>query len=189
MTDVAKPSRLLNPQDCVLLVVDIQQKFANVLDDWARLVERTGILVEACTQLNIPILVSEQYPKGLGATESMLVQKLPSSARLFEKMTFGCGAVPEFQAHLAGLNRKQVIVCGLEAHICVSQSVHQIIAQGYQVHLAQDAIASRSKSDWKAAMAKMQQSGAVPSCVEMMLFELLGSAEHPAFKFIQSLIK
>ena len=182
-------SRLLNPQDSVLLVVDIQQKFAATLDDWERLVSRAGILVQACAQLEIPVLLSEQYPKGLGHTEASLAECLPQNAVLFEKTAFGCGGLPDFQAHLAALNRKQIMVCGLEAHICVNQTVHELLAAQYQVHLIQDAIASRHKRDFKAAMAKMQQSGAIPSCVEMALFELLGSAVHPAFKSVQSLIK
>lgn len=182
-------SRLLNPQDSVLLVVDIQQKFAAVLDDWERLVERASILVQACAQLDIPVLVSEQYPKGLGHTEASLAKCFPHSAVIFEKTAFGCGSLPDFQAHLAALNRKQVMICGLEAHICVNQTVHELLAGHYQVHLIQDAISSRHKRDFKAAMAKMQQSDAISSCVEMALFELLGSATHPAFKSVQALIK
>jgi len=182
-------SRLLNPENTVLLVVDIQEKFLSVLPEPQTLLERVGVLVETCRQLGIPIVVTEQYPKGLGHTASALAERLPDTAVTLEKAAFGCGRDPEIFNHLAGLKRSQVLVCGIETHICVNQTVHQLLESGYQVHLVQDAVSSRHYRDHETALAKMQQSGAIPACVEMALFELLGTSRHPLFKQLQALVK
>jgi nicotinamidase-related amidase len=187
--EAALTPRLLTPQNALLLIVDIQGKFVPVIQNADRLIERAAILIQAADTLGIPIVVSEQYPKGLGHTTDRLTQHLPLNAAIFEKSAFGCGADPDIQAFLGSLNRKQVMVCGIEAHVCVNQTVHQLLAEGYQVHLIQDAVSSRHKQDAKTGIAKMLQSGATPSCVELALFELLGNAQHPAFKSLQALVK
>jgi nicotinamidase-related amidase len=182
-------ARLLNQENAVLLVVDIQERFLPVLSEPEMLLERTGILIAACSQLHIPVLVTEQYPKGLGPTAGQLLQALPPSALVMEKAAFGCGQEPEISARLSAMKRPQVMVCGIEAHICVNQTVHQLLALGFQVHLMLDAIRSRHNRDREIAVAKMQQSGAIPSGVEMALFELLGTSRHPQFKSVQALVK
>ena len=188
-TGLNRNSRLLNPENTVLLVVDIQEKFIPVLPEPEKLLERVGILVEICRQLAIPIVVTEQYPKGLGHTAAALVERLPETAIILEKSAFGCGREPEIFNQLSTLKRSQVLVCGIEAHICVNQTVHQLLEAGYQVHLVQDAVSSRHARDQEIALAKMQQSGAIPACVEMTLFELLGTSRHPQFKQLQALVK
>jgi len=182
-------SRLLRPDSAVLLMVDIQEKFLPVLPNAASLVERAGILIELCEKLEIPIVVSEQYTKGLGHTAAALSAKLPASASIFEKAAFGCGEECDISGRLAELNRPQVIVCGIETHICVNQSVHQLLCLGYQVHVVQDAVSSRFARDHEIGLAKMQQSGAIPTGVEMVLFELLQTSLHPLFKPLQALVK
>jgi nicotinamidase-related amidase len=181
-------SRLLQADQAVLLVVDIQEKFA-ALDEFDRIVERTRILIQACTQLEIPVVVSEQYPKGLGHTVAALHTELPANAVILEKTAFGCGQDPAILDHLQRLQRTQVMVCGLESHVCVNQTVHQLLGHSFQVHLIQDAVTARHKRDHNIALAKMQQSGAIPSCVEMALFELMQDAKHACFKSLQTLIK
>jgi nicotinamidase-related amidase len=180
---------LLNPESALLLIVDIQEKFAAALTEFDRIVDRTGILIQACSKLNVPILVSEQYPKGLGHTAGALKKLLPLNTPIFEKSAFGCGQDPDIYAYLSSLTRKQVMVCGLESHVCINQTVHHLLSHHYQTHLIQDAITSRHPRDHQTAIAKMQQSGAIPSSVEMALFELLGSAQHPCFKQVQALVK
>lgn len=189
ITPAPSASRLLHPNHSLLLVVDVQEKFAPVIEHYERLLKKCAILIQACHVLEIPVVVSEQYPKGLGYTVEQLKRLLPAEAAVFEKISFGCGRSPELQQTLADLNRRQIIVCGIEAHVCVSQTVHQLLEEGYQVHTVQDAIGARHKLNYKAALAKMQQSGAIPATVEMALFELLGSASHKAFKQVQALIK
>lgn len=153
------------------------------------LVERTGILIEACRQLEVPIVVTEQYPKGLGPTVPALLERLPATVPVLEKSAFGCGQDPQVTAVIQEAQCPQILVCGIETHICVNQTVHQLLAQGYQVHLIQDAVSSRHYRDHEIALAKMQQSGAIPSGVEMALFELLGTSRHPLFKPLQAMVK
>lgn len=181
--------RLLNPSEAVLLVVDIQERFVDAINECERVIKRSRIMLEACGKLGIPVIVSEQYPKGLGHTVRELLENLPENTPIFEKTAFGCGADPAIHEALAALGRRQVMVCGIEAHVCVNQTVHQLLQAGYQVHLIQDAISSRSKKDAKTAFKKMHQSGAIPSGVEMAMFELMGNARHERFKELQALIK
>lgn len=182
-------SRLLKPDSSVLLLIDVQEKFEPIIEHYDRLIQKCSIVIQACNRLQIPVIVSEQYPKGLGYTVEGLKKLLPDDVMLFEKVDFGCGRSPELKTMLARLNRRQILVCGVEAHVCVNQTVHQLLEDAYQVHLLQDAIEARYKTNYKAAMAKMQQSGAIPSSVEMAVFELLASASHPDFKALLALIK
>lgn len=187
MTHPNRP--LLQPEQVLLLVVDLQERFAPAIPAWDGVVRRCGQLIEGCALLDIPVVVSEQYPQGLGHTVPAIQQRLPAHAARFEKTTFGCGADPQIQQALAEKNRSQILVCGIETHVCVNQTVHQLLAAGYQVHLVENAVASRHTEDSQIALARMRQSGAIPTSVEMALFELMGVARHPQFKAIQALIK
>ena len=182
-------SRLLSVDTSVLLVVDIQEKFIPVIQDCDRLFSKTETLMKAAKLLNVPVLVSEQYPVGLGQTAPSLKACLPDDAIYYAKTTFGCLATPALNEAIAKLGRPQIIVCGFETHVCVNQTVHQLLEQGFQVHLVEDAIASRVEENREIALRKMEQSGAIPSSVEMVLFELLRDAKHPEFKTLLSLIK
>lgn len=181
--------RLLNSKHSALLIVDIQEKFLPVVWESESLVANTRILIEAAARLELPILVSEQYPKGLGHTAEALISVLPESAVTLTKSAFGCLEDFGMKTHLASLQRKQIIVCGIEAHVCVNQTVHQLLAAGYEPHLIQDALSSRVEVNYRIGLQKMTQSGAIPSCVEMALFELMQDAAHPLFKPLQQLIK
>jgi nicotinamidase-related amidase len=173
----------------VLLVVDVQEKFTPVIHQSQQLITQVGRLIQAADQLTVPIVVSEQYPQGLGHTNGALLSLLPETVHTRVKTTFGCLADTGIEALLSELARPQVVVCGIEAHICVNQSVHQLLEAGYQVHLVFDAVSSRAEANRDIGIQKMIQSGAVPSCVEMVLFEWLQDATHPAFKPVQALIK
>lgn len=182
-------TRLLLPQKSVLLIVDIQEKFLPILYEAERVVRNARILVQVARKLDIPIVVTEQYPKGLGPTIGPLLEVLSPDQAVMEKISFGSLGDLSTKVHLATLDRSQVIVCGLEAHICVNQTVHQLLAEGYDAHLVQDAISSRTQANYEIGLAKMIQSGAIPSSVEMVLFELMQTASHPFFKELQSLVK
>lgn len=182
-------NRLLSVENSVLLVVDVQEKFIDVVHEGEKLVEKTGILVQAASELGVPVVVSEQYTKGLGFTAPEVKALLPENTVVLEKAAFGCLADEAIRQHLTGLDRKQVLVCGLEAHVCVSQTVLQLLAEGYEVHVAYDAVTSRHKKSIKIALAKLEQAGAVPCSVEMALFEWMRCSTHPSFKTIQALIK
>jgi nicotinamidase-related amidase len=182
-------SPLLSPDQSVLLVVDMQEKFASAIPTFGQIQHRIKILLEACGLLNISVVASEQYPKGLGHTIPALSQAFPANTTVLEKTAFGCGADKAISDFLQKLGRRQVVLCGIETHVCVNQTAHQLRQAGYAVHLLQDATDSRKPQDREIAIAKMHRNGVIPGSVEMTLFEWLGTASHPQFKAIQTLIK
>jgi nicotinamidase-related amidase len=185
--------KLLNSNHTVLLVVDIQDKLLPVVIQPEAMTHHVGILLQSAKALDIPVVVTEQYPQGLGATVPELVAYLPESAQTFAKTAFGCLGDAAIANHLASLKasqgRNQVIVCGLEAHVCVSQTVQQLIDAGFEPHVVQDAVSSRRPDNLMLGLAKMNQSGAILTGTEMALFELLADAQHPQFKALQALVK
>ncbi len=184
-----KTTGLLNADDAILLVIDIQEKFMPVIQNAEQVIEKTRIMLETARRLEIPILISEQYPKGLGYTVPKLLESLPSSATTLEKTAFGCLGDEAMSQYFKASGRKQVIICGIEAHVCVNQTVHQLLDAGYEPHLIEDAISSRDPQHRTLALNKMRQSGAIESCVEMAIFELMHHAKHSEFKPLQALIK
>lgn len=189
MTQSTSISRLLQPEESMLLVVDIQEKLLAAMPDAEKFLAKTVALLEGAARLQLPVVVSEQYPKGLGHTEASVKGHFPANVNVLEKISFGCGQDAEILSYLQHLGRKQILLCGLETHICVNQTAHQLLQKGFQVHLMTDATRSRDKKDYKTALAKMDRSGVILSSVEMALFELLGSASHPEFKAVQALVK
>ncbi len=181
--------RLLDPKKSALLVVDIQQKFVPIVHEAERIIAKTKALIEAAAILNIPIVVSEQYPKGLGRTVDELSEPLPGGTIVCEKTSFGCLGDDHLAKKIRALKRKQIVVCGVETHVCVSQTVHQLLDAGYEVHLIEDALASRDPRNIEIGVRKMEQTGAIPSCVEMAIFEWMGHSKHADFKALQALIK
>jgi len=170
-----------------LLIIDMQEAFRASIKDFDKLAERIVVAVKGAHLLSLPIMVTEQYPKGLGHTAKEIVEVLPADIEIVEKTTFSSCGAQQFQSKLQAI--KHVLVAGIEAHICVNQTVHDLIAADFKVHLLTDCIASRNKTDRKTAVAKMQSSGAILSSVEMALFELMRDARHEQFKAIQGLIK
>jgi nicotinamidase-related amidase len=182
------PDLLVNGQTA-LVVVDVQEAFRSVIPEFATVASRISTAIRGFQILGAPVLVTEQYPRGLGPTAEEIKFVLPDDQELFEKTAFSsCGAEP-FVAKLEGIGTKQVLICGLETHICVSQTAHDLLYRGYQVHVLTDCVCSRFEYNKAAGLAKMTQSGAIPSSVEMALFELMRDSNNAAFKEIQSLIK
>lgn len=182
-------SRVLSPERAALLVVDVQERLLPAIHDGERVAAACRVLAEAAARLKLPVVVSEQYPKGLGPTVAAVRAALPDGAAVLPKTAFGCLGDEALAARLKELGRPQVLVCGVEAHVCVNQTVHQLLAAGFQPHLVVDAVGSRSPENKRIGVEKMLGSGAVPSSVETALFELLGDARHPEFKPLQSLVK
>jgi nicotinamidase-related amidase len=180
---------MLELQRSALLIIDMQEAFRVAIADFNHFAARIAVAVRGARLLNLPILVSEQYPKGLGHTAAAIAEALPEHTEIIEKTTFSSCGSRRFQAQLESAGAKQVLVAGIEAHICVNQTVHDLLAYGFQVHLLTDCITSRKPTDRATALEKMQMSGALPSSVEMALFELLRDAKHEHFKAIQELIK
>ena len=186
------PARHANALDAgraALVVVDMQEGFRGVIADFAETAARISVAVQGARLLNVPVLVTEQYPKGLGRTAEEVRAALSDDFEPVEKTAFSsCGARP-FLAQLEATGARQVMLCGIEAHICVNQTAHDLLARGFKVHLLTDCITARSAHNRQTGLAKMQASGALPSSVETALFELLRDARHEQFKAVQKLIK
>jgi nicotinamidase-related amidase len=172
---------LLQRDRATLIVVDVQEafrsyaSFAEVADSCAKLLEGARILA-------LPSVVSEQYPKGLGSSAPEL--GLQDEARI-EKTVFSAARAEGFDLHGA----RQAIVCGIETHVCVSQTVHDLLADGVEVHVPADAVGSRHQLDYERGLERLQRAGAIVTTVESVLFELLERAGTPEFKAVQGLIK
>lgn len=179
----------LDGSKSALLVVDVQEAFRNVIDKFDRLTSRIMIAVRGFQILERPVFVTEQYPKGLGRTADEIREVLSPDFHYIEKTAFSsCGpAILEGQLRTAGIS--QVVVCGLETHICVNQTTHDLLNRGFSVHLLADCVVSRTKENRRIGLQKMFASGAISSSVEMALFEMMRDATHEKFKEIQRLVK
>ncbi len=178
----------LEKEDAVLLIVDIQERLAAVMGRKDTVVKNNQHLVELAKMLNMPVMVTEQYPKGLGRTVPELQAALPSY-RPVEKLTFDCCGQPSFLSELKDHNRNTVVLTGMETHICVLQTCLGLLKSGLNVHVAQDASCSRTKENWKAGIEFMREAGAVITCTETVLFQLLKAAGTGEFKKISQRIK
>ncbi len=181
-------SRKLIADNAQLLIIDVQEKLVNMLEKCI-IVDKTTILAAVSNSLNIPTLITEQYPQGLGNTVNEIKSKLAPETKFEEKVTFSAYEKNEIKGFIDATNKKQIILSGIETHICVLQTALDLINAGYEVFIVKDACASRSKYEFKLAIERLESAGAVITCVEMVLFELLGSARHPKFKELQALIK
>jgi nicotinamidase-related amidase len=179
---------ILRGAQSLLVVVDCQERLVPAMADAGLLIRRAGILLEGARLLEVPTLLTEQYPQGLGATVPELAARAHGAPRL-AKTAFGGGGDPAFRAAVHASDRTQVVLAGIEAHICVAQTALDLLAMGYAVHVATDAVASRRGADREMALLRLAGAGAVPTTVESVLFEWMGSSEHPAFKAVSGLIR
>ena len=175
---------LLNQNDAIVVIIDIQEKLTNAVYD-KDIANVASKLVQAAKILEIPVIITEQYPKGLGETAAEIKEK--ATATYFEKIYFS--AFKTIKEDLEKSGKKQVIICGIEAHICVHQTVNDLINAGFEVHVLKDGVASRKEFECTQGLNRMKQNGAIIACLEIVLFELLKGALHPNFKAIQTLIK
>jgi nicotinamidase-related amidase len=180
---------MLDRERAALLVVDVQEGFRKAIPDFEAVARKTATLVEGARWLHLPVIVTEQYPKGLGRTAAEVAAVLPEGFGPVEKTAFSSCGAQEFVARLEAAGARQVLLCGIEAHVCVNQTAHDLLSRGYQVHLLTDCISSRAAQDRQTGLDKMLRSGALPSSTELALFELLSDARHEQFKAIQKLIK
>ncbi len=180
---------VLEARKCVLVVVDVQESFRKSIADFSEIASRIVMVARGAEILQIPIIVTEQYPKGLGNTVNEIMSVLPGYVPIIEKTAFSaCGNI-EFLDSLIESELDQIILCGLETHICVNQTAHDLLANGFQVHVLADCVTSRSAENKQVGLSKMQQSGVILSNIEMFLFEIMRDSKHPNFREIQSLIK
>lgn len=175
-------------EQSVLLVIDLQGKLYDSMDNKKDLEKKVWALIEGIKILDIPLIWTEQLPEKIGNTAAQIAALLKAYQPI-EKVSFSCLPNRRFREALTALNRKQVIVCGIEAHVCVYQTVVDLIAEGYQVQIVDDAVSSRDAHNKAIAIARMQDAGAKLTTVEMILCELLKTSEHKSFKEILQLIK
>ena len=180
---------ILELSQSALLIIDVQEAFRASMPNFEQLAKRIAIAAKGAQLLGVPIVVTEQYPKGLGQTAAEILEALPRDINIIDKTSFSSCGAQKFQDELSRRGTRQVFVSGIEAHICVNQTVHDLLHAGLQVHLLTDCVTSRNENDRAVAIQKMQSSGVIMSSLEMALFELMRDARHENFKAIQGLIK
>jgi nicotinamidase-related amidase len=174
---------LLDRDRVALVVVDVQEAFRPYAS-FASVADACNKLVRGARILDVPSIVSEQYPRGLGHTAPEVGLDEREQEHLIEKTVFSAARADGFDLD----GRTQAIVCGIETHVCVSQTVHDLLARGVEVHVPADAVGSRHTLDYERGLERMERAGAIVSTVEAALFELLGRAGTPEFKSVQALI-
>lgn len=179
---------VLDRNDTVLVVVDMQEPFLRGIFERDRVISSVLRMVRAAKVLNVPIITTLQYKSRMGDVVPELAEVLSDSERV-DKTTFSCCGVEPFAASLEKLGRKKVLMCGVETHICVNQTAHDLLDIGYNIHVPADAVSSRQENNWRIGLDKMRQSGVIITSVEMATFELLRDAACPEFKQILELVK
>lgn len=182
---------LVHRTRAVLAIVDIQERLLGALAEDRRtaVVERALIAVDTALVLGVPVLVSEQYPKGLGPTAAPIRQHLGDAFAPIEKLAFSCGRSPEFRQALERTGRREVILCGVETHVCVLQTALDLVHENYQVFIAADAVASRRDVDRDTALALLRQAGVTIGTTEMFAFQMLECAGTDEFRKISKIVK
>jgi nicotinamidase-related amidase len=177
-------SRVLDRERAALVVVDVQEAFRPAVGEFDTVAANAGVLAQGARALGLPVVVTEQYPKGLGETVPEVAGHLDGVAR-HPKTVFSAARAEGFDLD----GRDQALVCGIETHVCVQQTVQDLLDAGVEVHVAADATSSRTALNRRLGLEKMERSGAWVTSTEMALFELVGEAGTPEFKTIQALVK
>ncbi|WP_432474088.1 hydrolase [Amphritea sp. HPY] len=179
---------MLNPQTTALLVIDVQGKLARSVQSSETMIDNIRRMIQGARILGVPVVWIEQYPQGLGTTVPEIAQLLGDYSAL-SKTTFSCCGSDQVMDELQRLARNQLLVCGIETHVCVYQSVAELLQRGYQVELISDAVSSRTAHNRELAMSKMASLGATLTSTEMALFELVGDSATDCFRDILPLVR
>lgn len=185
--EIERFGKLLIKETTALLIIDIQERILNVINENERVVENSLKLIKGFKAMGLPIYFTEQYPKGLGPTEENIAKELNGNA--IQKMTFSCSGAGDLFKELIEEDIKQVVVCGIEGHVCVQQTVLDLLQNGFQVNLAADAVSSRKKIDYEISLKRMAQHGAEITTSEAVLFELLEVCGTDVFKAVSKIVK
>jgi nicotinamidase-related amidase len=175
----------LDRDRAALVVVDVQEAFRKAVPDFGQVADAAATLVRGAKAMELPILVTEQYPSGLGSTVPEVAGRLPDAVEPLEKVCFSAAEAEGFD--LGG--RDQALICGIETHVCVNQTALDLIEAGVEVHVAVDAVGSRTDANRELGLARMERAGAVLTSVETALFELLRRSDATEFKQVQELVK
>ncbi len=192
MSHAAAPHPMtLDRERTALVVIDVQERLFPAMDADHReeVMRNIKVLTATARRLNLGTLVTEQYPKGLGHTLQELKDALPVGVQPVEKVAFSCQGVEAFRSRLTATGARQVLIAGIEAHVCVLMSALDLLAEGYAVHIVADAVTSRTQANWRLAMAQLRQAGAVVTTTETVLFQLLRQADTDDFRELARLIR
>jgi nicotinamidase-related amidase len=188
LSNFRKFKQVLNPASTALLIIDIQERILPVIHNHQNVVQNTLKLIKGFKVMNLPIYYTEQYPKGLGATSSELKNEL-ADAVYFDKMSFSCFGAGELFDRFKEGNHSQIVVAGVETHVCVQQTVLDLLENNFQVNVAADAVSSRRKTDYKFALERIRHHGAEITTHESVLFELLNVCSTDTFKQVSKIVK
>ena len=177
---------MLDIDKSIVVAIDLQEKLIDMTGKYSP-VDNSLKIIRAANTLDIPVLITEQYPKGLGSTVAEI--KDNCSASYIEKTTFSAYRTDDFAKAIKDTGKSQIVIFGIEAHICVYQTIYDLIDAGYEVYFIKDCSASRNKFEFKTGVDLIRQIGAKVTCTEIVLFEWLKTSKHPNFKEIQALIK
>lgn len=178
---------IISPSDSLLLVIDIQERLLKAVSEPESVRHNAEILTKSAALLQIPAIFTEQYPQGLGATLDTL--RHDDKALFFAKKSFSAMRETDIAAAVAAAGKKQVVICGIETHICVSQTARELLQKGFEVYVAANASGSRQESEHRMALRLLERKGAYVTSVEGIVFDWLQSSTHPQFKAVQGLIK
>ena len=175
--------------NAVCVVIDVQAKLLPAMNDPEAVLNRTQMLVKGMNELQVPMVVTEQYPQGLGNTVAELSELFAEGTPVLAKTSFSCFGDENFVNAVDVEKRPVMIIAGIESHVCVAQTALDALNAGFKVFIASDAVSSRKKSDWEMALAMLRQAGCVVASAEAILFMLLKGAKHPSFKAISKLVR
>jgi len=188
MKEVKRFRKLLKPESTALLIIDIQERILPVISNYERVIEYTLKLIKSFKVIGLPIYYTEQYPKGLGQTAKAILDEL-EDIKPFDKMSFSCSGAGNLFEEFRKKNLSQIVICGIESHVCVQQTVLDLIENGFQVNLAADAVSSRKEIDYQTAFQRMRHHGAEVTTTESILFELLNVCGTLQFKEVSKIVK
>ncbi len=184
-----KHKNLLRPENSLLIIIDVQEKLIPVIAGHEEISKNISRLIRGCKVFDIPIMYTQQYTKGLGMTIDIVRKELQGIDPI-EKLEISCFQNEDFINKINEYNNIQnLIVCGIEGHVCVNQTCHDALEYGYKTHIVADAVSSRKSYDYKYALDKMMMSGVFPATVEMVLFELAHKSKTPQFKEVSKIAK
>lgn len=182
------PSHLADASKCVLILVDLQPSFLLAIEGCDRIFDRTAFLVKIANLLEVPVFATEQNPERMGSTDPRLAAFLPQAAT-FDKMAFSCAGCLPFMERLRGLERTQIVIAGIETHICVSQTALQLLASNSDVFVCPDAVGSRTLDRHQAGLRRMEMAGAQLAHSESIAYEWMKGADHPKFREALAIVK
>ena len=173
---------MLDTENTALAVIDVQGKLTSLVHDHEKVLTRIQHLIKAALAFSIPILWSEQAPDKIGGTVESIKNLLSSKVNPIHKRSFSCYACPEYLEELKKINKRKILVTGIETHVCIYQTARDLHSHGYQVYLIADAVSARHEFDHQVSIARMRDEGIIITTTEMAICELLRSADHPKFK-------